>query len=130
MGMIEGVVNSTLFTLILTSEYFERQYCLFEFCLATVARKPIITLREGDERYGGSPLSSFKLPELFQHIRNHEIMEINREYWKPFTDRLTTRLRNTLRSDTKRNANAPGSDNDVRSSILDGSEIAWLTEEL
>jgi len=130
LGIIGGVVNSRLFTLILTNEYFERQYCIFEFCLATVARKPIITLREADERYGGAPLSSFKLPELFQHIRNHDIMEINREYWKPFTDRLTTRLRNTLRSDTKRNTSGPGSENDVKSSILDGSEVTWLTAEL
>jgi len=101
VGMIKGVVNSSLFTLVLTTEYFERPYCLFELCVATVAEKPIITLLEAERRFGGKPLSSYKLPELFEHIMTHEIIRIDRDYWTAFTEKVAKRIMNTLKLGSK-----------------------------
>jgi len=121
LGMIDGVVNSRVFILILTTEFFTRPYCVFEYCVATVAGKPIITVCESDPRYGGGPISCFKLPELFKHIMKHELIEINRTYWNAFIGKLVNRIQNTLDW---------ALDTNVKSSILKDMEITWLSEEL
>ena len=79
-GMVDGVINSNLFTIVLTKEYFGRQYCVFEYCLAVLAGKPIITIAESDPRYGGGPFGLFELPELVKDILKYEVIEINRGY--------------------------------------------------
>jgi len=129
-GVINGVVNSSLFTFILTKEYFGRPVCLFEFCVAAVAGKTVITVLESDPRYGGGNLSLFQVPELFKHIMQQEMTEINREYWEVFTKKLTKRMRTTLKCGPKGHMLKPDSENDLESSILDESEITWLAAEL
>ena len=47
LGMIDGVVNSSVFIIVLTNEYFERPFCLFEYCVAVVAGKSMITVLFG-----------------------------------------------------------------------------------
>ena len=47
-GMIDGIVNSSSFVLVLTKEYFQRRYCIFEYCVALVAGRPVITVSESD----------------------------------------------------------------------------------
>jgi hypothetical protein len=117
VGMIKGVVHSSLFTLVLTTEYFTRPYCLYELCIAAVAEKPVMTLFEADPRFGGEHLSSYKVPELFGHIMKHEIIRIDRDYWAAFTEKVTKRIRNTLKL---------GLQGPEQSSILEELEITWL----
>jgi len=129
-GMINGVVSSSLFTLVLTTQYFWRPYCVFEWCVATLAQKPIITICESDPRYGGTPIGSYELPGLFQHVMKHELIEVNRGYWEAFIAKLSLRIQNTLKSRPERILKRSSPNIDCRSSILKVSEINWLGKEL
>merc|ERR1719184_363685 len=84
-GMIEGVINSKIFTVVLTKRYFERQYCLFEYSIAVIAGKPILAIYETDERLEGGRLDEFNIPKVFkQTMMNHEIIQVNRRQWSSF----------------------------------------------
>merc|ERR1711920_123220 len=88
------------------------------------------TLRESDLRFGGGPLDSIPVPALFGHIKEDEIIEVNRDYWKAFTERLTKRMRNTLKACSQGIVKRSASSKDCRSSILDQGEASWLATEL
>jgi len=84
-GMIEGVINSKIFTVVLTKRYFERQYCLFEYSIAVIAGKPILAIYETDERLEGGRIDEFNIPKVFkQTLMNHEIIKVNRRPWRSF----------------------------------------------
>jgi len=126
-GMTDGVIESSLFTIVLTKEYFKRPFCVYEYCIAVVAGKPVITVFEFDTRYGGGPLETFKLNELFKHILDHEVISINREYWDGFIAKFHSRIVKTLRSQEIRTVK--GSMLSM-SSILSDNDIAFLGREL
>merc|ERR1719419_1540290 len=96
-GMTDGVINSNLFTFVLTKDYFKRPYCVYEYCLAIVAQKPIIAVLESDARFGGGPVDSFNLEGIFKHVLSHEIIEIHRTYWDAFIKYLHQRIEMTLK---------------------------------
>jgi len=52
-GVIEGIFTSTSFTIVMTREYFERQWTVFELLVATIFKKEIVILMETDTRLGG-----------------------------------------------------------------------------
>jgi len=84
-GMIEGVLNSRIFTVILTKDYFQRQYCLFEYSIAVMAGKPVLVIYEWDKRFEGGRLDEFDIPEVFKEtIMDHEIIKIDRRQWRSF----------------------------------------------
>lgn len=93
-GMVDGIVNSNSFVLVLTKDYFKRRYCVFEYCVAAVACKPLITVTETDQRYGGQPITSFALSGLFKHVQKNEL-EIHRTYWESFISKLHERIEET-----------------------------------
>jgi len=97
-GMADSILESSVFILVLTKEYFKRPFCVYEHCIAIVAGKPVITIFESDERYGGGPLGSFGLNEMFKHVLRHEIIEIHRSYWESFIVKLHDRIEKTLKS--------------------------------
>jgi len=97
-GIVDSILNSSVFILVLTKEYFKRPFCVYEHCIAIVAGKPVITIFESDERYGGGPLGSFHLNDMFKHVLRHEIIEINRSYWDSFILKLHNRIKKTLKS--------------------------------
>merc|ERR1719320_204782 len=83
--MIEGVINSKIFTVVLTKDYFKRQYCLFEYCIALMAGKSILAIYEPDQRFEGGPLDEFDIPMVFKEtIMNHEIIKVDRRQWRSF----------------------------------------------
>jgi len=96
-GIIDGIVDSRLFTIFLTREYFKRPHCLFEYCIAAVLGKKVITVYEPKPSHGGGPIKSFKLPELFKHIMNHELLELSRTYWEYFITILHLRIKKTAK---------------------------------
>jgi len=130
VGMIQGVVNSNIFTIVLTTQYFKRPYCLFEFCVALVAGKRVIALRESDPGKGGGVLSSIGVPEMFRHVKQYEIIEVNREYWEAFVNKYITRLHNTMKSGFTGITKEPGLTNKKKLSIMDLREETWLATEL
>jgi len=84
-GIIEGVINSKIFTVVLTKDYFTRQYCLFEYCIAVMAGKTILAVYEPDPRFEGGPLEQFDIPKMFKEtIMNHEIIKVDRRQWRSF----------------------------------------------
>jgi len=93
-GMVDGIVNSNSFVLVLTKDYFTRRYCVFEYCVAVVAGKPLITVTETDPRYGGQPSTSFELNGLFKHVQKDQV-EINRTYWDGFISKLHAKIEET-----------------------------------
>merc|ERR1719334_2678557 len=127
--MIDGVVNSSLFTIVLTKEYFSRAYCVFEYFIAVIAGKPIIAVSETDSRHGGGSIESFHFSEMFKHILKHEIIEINRSYWDAFIAKLYSKIKK-VNYITTRNMVRPNSITDYESSILQAEEITWLSEIL
>jgi len=84
-GMIEGVINSKLFTVVLTKDYFKRPYCLFEYCIAVMAGKTILAIYESDQRFEGGLLENFDIPKMFKEtIMKHEIIKVDRRQWRSF----------------------------------------------
>lgn len=101
-GLVNGVVDSSLFILVMTTDYFDTPYCIFEYCIAVVAGMPMLILTESDQRYGGGPIGSFKLEGVFKHVLNHENIEIHRAYWDAFITRLHERIQETVKSGLER----------------------------
>jgi len=126
-GMIDGIVDSNLFSLVLTTDYFKRRYCVFEYCIAIVAERPVITVAESDPRYGGGPLGSFNLHRLFKHILDHEVIEIHRTYWEGFISKLHTRIEKTIKSNA---ISRIVRQNSLQNPILKEQEIELLVSEL
>jgi len=91
-GMIDGIVNARIFILVITKDYFNRPYCVFEWCIAAIAEKPMITIAESDPRYGGGPIGSFELNEIFKDILNEEVIDIHRGYWDAFITKVYRRI--------------------------------------
>jgi len=96
-GMIDGVVDSKLFVVVLTLEYFKRPWCIFEYAVAIVARKTVMTVYENDTRYGGDHLNCYKIPKEFRSLLNHELIKIDRNYWEGFFRKFEGRMRSTLK---------------------------------
>jgi len=91
-GMIDGIVNARIFILVVTKDYFNRPYCVFEWCIAAIAGKPIITIGESDPRYGGGPIGSFELNDIFKDILNEEVIDIHRGYWDAFITKVYRKI--------------------------------------
>jgi len=104
-GMTDGVIDSRVFTLVLTKDFFQRPYCIYEYCLAVVACKPVIVVAESDARFGGGALNSFNLKGMFRLILSHEVIEIHRTYWGAFIERLRCRIEMTLKSERLKSNN-------------------------
>jgi len=83
-GIIQGVLNSKVFTVVLTKNYFERRWCLFEYSIALLANKPMVGIYETDKRFDGGDLNEFNIPKQFRQIMNHEIIKIDRRRWNSF----------------------------------------------
>jgi len=97
-AMIEGIVDSEVFVIILTPDYFRRPHCVFEYCVAVLAGRSVIIVAECDSHSVGTPIGSFKSKELFKHnILNQEVIEINRSDWKAFTLKLSERIQSTIK---------------------------------
>jgi len=95
-GMIEGVNLSTYFTLVMTKGYFERPYPVFEVLVANILNKPIMVLREEDERFGGLTHAEFvsALPKPWITLLSHEILTVKRRgaFWTATIEELKKRL--------------------------------------
>jgi len=97
-AMIDGIVGSEVFVIILTADYFRRPHCVFQYCVAVLAGRPVIPVAECDSRSGGSPIGSFEFNELFkQNILNWEVIEIHMSDWKAFTLKLSERIKSTIK---------------------------------
>jgi len=95
-GMVDGIVDSACFVILLTKDYFKRRYCALEYCIATMADKPVITVLETDTRLGGGLIDSFEFVGLFAHVKDHEIIEVSRKHWDSFLGNLQRRIRRTM----------------------------------
>jgi len=102
-AVIEGIVDSEVFVIILTEDYFRRPHCVFEYCVAVLAGRPVITVTECDSRSVGSPTGSCELNERFKHnLLNQEVIEINMGDWKAFTLKLHERIQSMIESNAKK----------------------------
>jgi len=129
-GMIDGIVDSRLFTVLLTKEYFQRPYCVFEYCTSSIAGKKLITVYEPDPNHGGGRIESFKIPEMFEHIKDHELVELNRNYWEPFITRLQSRIKKTVMAASERVTVKATFAIDRNSSFITKFLREWLEREL
>jgi len=101
-GLVNGITESSLFVLVMTTDYFDTPHCIFEYCIAVLAGMPMIILAESDTRYGGGSMGSFNLNGVFKHILNHEIIQIHRAYWDSFILRLYERIEGMIKSGSVR----------------------------
>jgi len=92
-GLINGILDSCVFAIILTTDFFEKPVCVFEYFISVVAGKVLLPTYELSPRHGGGHLESYELPSMFQHIGNYEFLQVNRHYWETFITRLYTRVR-------------------------------------
>lgn len=83
-GIIQGVLNSKVFTVVLTKDYFEREWCLLEYSIALLADKPMVGIYEADKRFDGGDLNELNIPKQFKQLMNHEIIKIDSRRWNPF----------------------------------------------
>eukprot|EP00457_Paulinella_chromatophora_P005242 gb/GEZN01005256.1/.p1 GENE.gb/GEZN01005256.1/~~gb/GEZN01005256.1/.p1 ORF type:complete len:589 (-),score=120.54 gb/GEZN01005256.1/:64-1803(-) len=90
LGMIEGIAGSAAFIIYGTKSYFSRPWCLFELKVARKLGKPIITLRETDDR--AAPLSFMELRHYDELLADHEIIDVSRDYYDAFIDKVLGRV--------------------------------------
>jgi len=95
-GMINGVCESATFIIVLTHNFFTRPWCIFEYTVALVLERPVVTISEPDPRHGGGPICSFSLPPLFRNLLDHEVIELSRTYWQGFITKLHDRIKDTV----------------------------------
>jgi len=94
-GIVNGIFYSSEFVFVMVRDYFERPYCIFELLLAVAFAKPITVVLETDRRFGGLAFEELTrvIPEFFyDHIKAHEIIKVNREYFKSFYEKLVRRI--------------------------------------
>jgi len=94
-GMIDGILNSNEFVIVMAYNYFDRSYCVFEFLVALAFQKPITVLLEEDKRFGGTTIERMKeeVPRLYYDIIiTHEIVKINRELFEAFIEKVVKRV--------------------------------------
>jgi len=102
-GMINGVRDSATFMIVLTHNFFMRPWCIFEYAVALVLERPVVTISEPDPRHGGGTIDSFSLPPLFRNLMDHEVIELSRTYWTGFITKLSDRIKDTVsKSDFKK----------------------------
>ena len=92
---MNGIYYSNEFTFVMVRDYFKRTYCLFEFLLALAFDKPITVLLEVDERHGGIAMEdlSKEVPKLYyEHIIEHEIIKVSRDYFSSFVEKVGKRV--------------------------------------
>eukprot|EP00808_Paulinella_micropora_P020740 g14005.t1 len=90
-GMVEGIAESACFVLWGTGGYFDRPFCLFELEIARLLKKPIVCIRESDDRM--YPLSFQDLCRADPQLVLHDVVAVNREYYDAFADKIAHRLR-------------------------------------
>jgi len=91
-GTIDGIVNSCSFAIILTTNYFQKPSCVFQYLVSIVAGKSVLSAYELNPRYDGGFLESYELPKLFRHILNSESLQVNRTYWEAFITTFCRRI--------------------------------------
>jgi len=94
-GMVDGIFGSNEFVFIMVRDYFKRKYCIFEWLLAVAFGKPITVLLEADVRFGGLQIEELSevVPKLFyERIIQHEIINVNRNYFDSFVAKLEKRI--------------------------------------
>jgi len=94
-GMVDGIFGSNEFVFIMVRDYFKRRYCIFEWLLAVAFGKPITVLLEADVRFGGIQIEELSevVPKLFyERIIQHEIINVNRNYFDSFVAKLERRI--------------------------------------
>jgi len=94
-GMVDGIFGSKEFVFIMVRDYFKRRYCIFEWLLAVAFGKPITVLLEDDIRFGGVQIDELSkvVPKLFyEHMIQHEIINVNRIYFDSFVSKLEKRI--------------------------------------
>jgi len=77
-GIVEGVIDFKIITVVLTKDSLARKWCLFAYSIAFVADKPIVALYETDPRFAGGHLNEVNIPEQFKQIMKYEIIKIDR----------------------------------------------------
>jgi len=94
-GMVDGIFGSDEFVCIMVRDYFKRRYCIFEWLVAVAFGKPITVILEDDKRFGGVQIEELPevVPKLFyEHIIQHEIINVNRIYFDSFVAKLEKRI--------------------------------------
>jgi len=92
-GTIDGIVDSCSSAIILTTNYFEKPWLVFQLLISVVAAKSVIIAYELNPRYDGGHLEAYKLPRMFQHILKWKPLQMNRTYWEAFISKLCTEIR-------------------------------------
>jgi len=92
-GTIDGIVDSCSFAIILTTNYFQKPSCIFQYLVSVVAGKLVLPAYELNPRYDGGFLESYELPKMFQHILKGKSLQVNRTYWEAFITSLCTRIK-------------------------------------
>jgi hypothetical protein len=125
-GIIDGVINSTRFLIMLTKDYFLRPFCIFEYCISVVVAKTTIAVYEPNPNHGRGHLTDFVIPEQFKPILNNDFLEVNRTYWGAFITKLFERIKET--EELKRAKSLSVIDN--KSKVLTKVQRSWLDHEL
>jgi len=133
-GIIEGVLNSKVFTVVLTKGYFERKWCLFEYSIALLANKPMVGIYEADSRFEGGELNDFNIPKQFNQFMSHEIIKIDRRRWNSFFSSFEQALKerqkdawvlNDETEEIKRNSNILTNNSDIKFLISELRSLGW-----
>jgi len=92
-GHVCAISSSFNFVVVVTKNYFNRKYRLFELLTAELLSKPIIVLLETDPQYHWRPLSEFEntVPKPWAFLKDN-ILKINRDLPYEFFDSVNERL--------------------------------------
>jgi len=120
-GMIDGVRCSSLFIIVVSENYFIEPSCLFEYSVATVLGRPMMTVvvTSSEEQKA----DDIFIPQMFKHINDFDI-EISQRYWEASITRLHKRMMQIIERYSLMGFQ------EACDIILNAEEQKWLTEQL
>jgi len=119
-GMIDGVRSSSIFIIVVSKNYFIEPSCLFEYSIATVLGRPMMTVAVTSQEQKAQDIF---IPDMFKHINVFDI-EISQNYWDASITRLHKRMMQIIERYSLMGFQGAC---DI---MLNAEEQKWLTEQL
>lgn len=105
---INGIVDSFVFVMVLTNTFFTNPYCIFQYCVAEVMGRPVVTIIDPSKENGAGHNKPLNLSPEFVHLVKNDPLQIRRDNWSKFITELEYRVRNAEKGEENSNKTHAG----------------------
>jgi len=90
--LIDIVVDSSVFIMVMSSSFFTSPYCIYQYCVAQVIGRPIVTIDPSSEN-SDDGVEGLSLSPEFLQMQESKPVKLTRENWNGFIRKLERRVR-------------------------------------